>query len=168
LAVRRPELFRSLAVHEPPVFDVLQGHESPELAVARDRIERVSQRLADGDLEGGAALFADTVVGSAGNWESFSPESRASMIWSAPTFLDENRDPGVFALDLERLAGFAKPALLSYGDTSPDYFASVVMRVAAVLPNSRVHSFAGAGHVPHRTHPAEFVEALTEFISNVG
>jgi pimeloyl-ACP methyl ester carboxylesterase len=167
LAVQRPELFRSLAVHEPPVFDVLREGESSELALARERIERVTQRLANGDLEGGAALFANTVVGSSGNWESFSPESRAAMVRHAPTFLDENRDPGVFALDLERLEQFEQPALLSYGDASPGYFASVVRRVAQALPHATVHCFSGAGHVPHRSHPAEFVETVTAFIAGL-
>lgn len=167
LAARRPELFRSLAVHEPPVFDVVRETASPDLSVARDRIELVTQRLAAGDLEGGAALFADTVVGGAGSWASYAPETRATMTRHAPTFLDENRDPGVFALDLNRLAGFEKPALLSYGDASPGYFASVVRRVAEVLPDARVHCFVGAGHVPHRTHTAEFVEVLTAFIASI-
>ncbi|HYI16010.1 MAG TPA: alpha/beta hydrolase [Thermomicrobiales bacterium] len=167
LAARRPELFRSISVHEPPVFDVLAETGSTELDIARERIRRVTERLAAGDMEGGAALFADTVVGQAGSWDGFSAEARASMVRHAATFLDENRDPAVFALDLECLSGFARPALLSYGDGSPTYFEEVVRRVAEVVPNGRVHTFAGAGHVPHRSHPAAFVDELTAFVRSV-
>ena len=168
LAVRGPELFRSITVHEPPVFDVLAGTGSVDLEIARERITRVNHRLAVGDMAGGAALFADTVVGQPGSWESFSPEARASMVRHAPTFLDENCDPGVFALDLRGLSGFKPPALLSYGDVSPSYFAQVVLRIAAVLPNARVHRFDSAGHVPHRSHPVDFTNVLRAFVQAAG
>jgi pimeloyl-ACP methyl ester carboxylesterase len=164
LAARRPDLFRSISVHEPPVFDVLAGTGSTGVETVRERIRRVTERLSAGDMTGGAALFADTVVGKAGSWESFSTEARALMVRHAATFLDENRDPGVFALDLERLSGFNHPALLTFGDVSPGYFAKVVQRVAGELPNGRVHVFPGAGHVPHRSHPAAYVDVLTAFV----
>lgn len=167
LVARRPELFRSIAVHEPPLFDVLAGTGSTELETARERIRQVTERLAAGDLTGGATLFADTVVGRAGSWESFSVDAQASMVRHALTFLDENRDPGVFTLDLERLSRFEQPALLSFGDASPTYFAQVVQRIAGAMQNGQIHVFEGAGHVPHRSHPAAFVEVLTTFASGV-
>jgi pimeloyl-ACP methyl ester carboxylesterase len=168
LASRRPELFRSLSVHEPPLFGVLAGTIAAEgLAIAIENIDPVVARLAAGEMEAGAALFVDTVVGQAGNWERMSPEAQAAMARLAPTFLDENLDPEMMEYDVDLLAGFLRPALLSYGDASPDYFAAVVRRIAEALPDSRVHCFAGAGHVPHRTHPDEYVEALTGFIRAV-
>ena len=163
LAARRPQLFRSIAVHEPPVFDVLTGEDASEARVVVERIRRVTERLAEGEMEAGAALFADSVVGQAGSWEKFSSDARAMMVRHAPTFLDENRDPGVFALDLEGLSRFKRPALLTYGTVSPSYFGGAVRKVASVMPNARVHVFDGAGHVPHRSHPAAFVEVLTTF-----
>lgn len=164
LAGRRPASLRSICVHEPPVFDVLTATGSPELATARNRIERVTERLAAGELTEGAALFADSVVGGAGSWDSFSAEARASMVRHAATFLDENRDPDVFALDLSSLSRFQKPALLSFGDASPGYFGEVVKRVAGTMADARVHVFEGAGHVPHRSHPVAFVDVVTEFV----
>lgn len=129
-----------------------------------ERIGSVTDRLATGEMADGAALFADSVVGQAGNWERMSPDARATMVRHAATFLDENRDSGVFALDLDGLARFDRPALLSYGDASPDYFASAVERIAEAMLNARVRVFAGAGHVPHRTHPAEYVDAVSAFL----
>lgn len=164
LAARRPELFRSIAVHEPPVFGVLTGVNAADLEVSRARIMPVVARLAAGEMEAGAALFVDTVVGQPGSWESMPPEAQASMVRHAPTFLDENRDPGVASLDLDGLSRFERPALLSYGDSSPSYFALAVTRIAAAMPDARVHVFAGAGHVPHRSDPTAFVEAVTSFV----
>lgn len=163
LAARRPELVRGVAAHEPPVFDVLPGDEAEHARVVVERIRRVTARLAAGEMEAGAALFADTVVGQAGHWETFSADARAMMVRHAPSFLGENRDPGVFALDLAGLSRYGRRALLSYGDASPSYFASVVRRVAETMPNATMHVFAGAGHVPHRSHPTAYVEALTAF-----
>lgn len=167
LVTRRPDLFRSLIVHEPPVFDVLGGGDAPDIALARQRIEQVTERLARGDREGGARLFADTVVGSVGTWDSYSPETQAAMMRLSETFLDENRDPAVFALDLDRIAMFPKPALLSYGDASPGYFERVVRQVAGVMPDANAHCFAGAGHVPHRSDPDAFVDVVTAFLAGV-
>ncbi|HEX5164100.1 MAG TPA: alpha/beta hydrolase [Thermomicrobiales bacterium] len=164
LASRRPELLRSIAVHEPPVFGVLAGSEDGGLSVYRERIGPVVERLAAGEMEAGAALFVDSVVGQPGNWGRMSPEAQAAMTRLAPTFLDENLDPGMTELDLDPLKAFQQPTLLSYGDTSPGYFAAVVLRIARVLPDGRVLVFAGAGHVPHRSHPDAYVDALTGFM----
>ena len=164
LAARRPELIRSLAVHEPPVFDVLIGAGEAGLNLARERIRLVTEQLAAGEFEAGAALFADTVVGEPGSWERFTSDAQTMMVRHAPTFLEENRDPAVFALDLEGVSRFGHPALLSHGDASPGYFASAVKRVAFALSNAQVHVFAGAGHVPHRSHPVDFVDILTAFV----
>jgi pimeloyl-ACP methyl ester carboxylesterase len=37
-------------------------------------------------------------------------------------------------------------------------------KLAAVLPNATCKTFAGAGHMPHITHPQEYVQAIIEFI----
>jgi pimeloyl-ACP methyl ester carboxylesterase len=169
LAARQPALLRSLAVHEPPVFDVLC--DEPESAgaagAAKGRIAAVVAELATGDMAGGARLFADTVVGGPGSWEAYPPEAQERMIRHAPTFLDENLDPGVFALDLGALAGCDRPALLSYGDTSPIYFVRTIEHVARSLPDARVRIIPGAGHVAHRTHAAQFAEMLAAFVLEV-
>lgn len=164
LAARRPDLLRSIAVHEPPVFDVLSANEGITAHEARQRIAAVVALLSEGEMEAGAALFVDTVVGQAGAWANMPTEAQAAMINVAPTFLDENLDPGVFSLDVEGLSRFDRPALLSYGDASPIYFSSVVRTVAAGMPASTVHVFTGAGHVPHRSHPADFVGRITRFV----
>jgi pimeloyl-ACP methyl ester carboxylesterase len=89
---------------------------------------------------------------------------RQTFVRNAPTFLDELRDPDAFALDLDALARYGKPALLTHGDQSPPMFAPILDRIAAVLPQAERHLYAGAGHVPHMTHPADYARVTLECV----
>jgi pimeloyl-ACP methyl ester carboxylesterase len=72
------------------------------------------------------------------------------------------------ALELQRLSAFRSPALLSSGGQSPPFFPLVVQRIAQALPHARQNVFQQAGHVPHVTHPVEYIRVVTEFIQSVG
>lgn len=86
------------------------------------------------------------------------------LINNAPTFLDETRDPDVLNINTEALSRFRGPVLLSGGSESPPFFAPVLDKLAGILPNATRKTFEGDGHLPHLTHPQEYVEAITEFI----
>jgi pimeloyl-ACP methyl ester carboxylesterase len=53
---------------------------------------------------------------------------------------------------------------MSGGSESPPFFGLVLDRLQAVLPAAERRTFAGAGHVPHMTHPQNYAEAITAFI----
>jgi len=166
LAAERPELFRTLIVHEPPLFDLLR--DDPKTKPLADELDNlilpVVNDLTAGNMEEGARRFVEMVIGP-GAWDNFVPdEVKRTLINNAPTFLDETHDPEALTIDLNALSRFSKPALLSDGSASPPFFAPVLEKLAAALPNATRKTFAGAGHVPHFTHPAEYVAAITEFI----
>jgi pimeloyl-ACP methyl ester carboxylesterase len=94
--------------------------------------------------------------------------TRDIFVFNAPTWLDEQREPGWMVLDLDRLAAFSAPALLSFGGESPPFFPLVVQRIAQALPRARQNVFQQAGHVPHLSHPAEYVRVVREFIESAG
>jgi pimeloyl-ACP methyl ester carboxylesterase len=54
---------------------------------------------------------------------------------------------------------------LTVGGQSPPFFPAVVSRIASVLPHSARHSYERAGHVPHQSHPDEFVDVLRGFLA---
>jgi pimeloyl-ACP methyl ester carboxylesterase len=166
LATERPELFRSLTVHEPPLFDLLENEpaEAGALAGVKDRMARVAELLAEGDLLGGARLFAESVAFGPGAWQGLPPGVRDTFVFNAPTWLDEVRDPEAFAVDLDRLRAFTVPALLTVGGQSPPPFPAVVEPIARVLLQARRRTFADAGHVPHVSHPQEYVHAVGGFM----
>jgi pimeloyl-ACP methyl ester carboxylesterase len=164
-ATRRPEVFRSLIAHEPPLFPLLAGTElEAALAEVQRRIDAVVGLLEGGDHEGAARLFVDTIAFGPGAWdERLTPGMREVFIANAPTWLDEIRDPDFLQMDLDALAGFDRPALLTSGTESAPFFGPVVDIVAESLPRSERVTIDGADHVPHISVPERYVELVRTF-----
>ncbi|MGD9537766.1 MAG: alpha/beta fold hydrolase [Alphaproteobacteria bacterium] len=169
LAVERPDLFRSLLVHEPPLFGVIE-HPATRAALddLQERVRVVIELLEKGEMESGARRFMETVAFGPGAWEQLPAEIRRSVVFNAPTFLDEQRDPEWPTIDLQALAKFPAPALLTQGDQSGPFFPLVVERIAQVLPNSQRRTLPGMGHVPQVSHPEQYALAVAAFIEAVG
>lgn len=167
LAAERPELFRSLIVHEPPLFGLLTDEPNAKhaLAAVQERISAVVALLTAGEWTEGARQFVETIAFGPGAWVELPEEVRETFVFNAPTWLDEVHDPEALELDLLGLRRFSAPALLTIGDQSAPFFPLVVDRVAAAMPHARMRTYAGAGHVPHLSHPEEYVRVVTEFIT---
>ncbi len=167
LAARRPELLRTLTVHEPAVFAVLADDPDAQavLGAVQARVGAVVERLAAGDHAGAAELFVDTVAFGPGAWAKLPQALRDTFLHNAPTFLDETRDPEGLTANLAGLRRFERPALLTKGTESAPFFPRVIDKVAGALPHAEVRTFAGAGHVPHLTHPEDYVRTLTDFLA---
>jgi pimeloyl-ACP methyl ester carboxylesterase len=166
LAAERPDLFRSLIVHEPPLFSLLgdEPHARAALLTVQSRIATVVDVLTTDNVARGAREFVETIAFGPGAWEALPQHVRETFIFNAPTWLDEMQDPEAMELDVGRLHDFAAPALLTMGDQSPPFFRSVVGRITEVLPGAETHTFAGAGHVPHLSHPEEYLRVVTTFL----
>lgn len=165
LAGERPDLFRGLAAHEPPLLGLLEGDASaaPLLEEVGKRIGSVVGRIASGDPAGAAEQFMEEVALGPGSWAALPAEMRHDLIGNAPTFLDEANDPDQLRFDVAWIEDFAKPTLLSVGDQSPPMFAPVIAKLAEGMSHAEVKTFAGAGHVPHTTHPEGFVDEIASF-----
>lgn len=169
-AARRPDVFRSLVAHEPPLFPLLAGTElEPALAEVQRRIGAVVALLERDDHAGGARLFVETIAFGPGAWdERLTPAMRDVFIANAPTWLDEMRDPDALQFDLETLARFDRPALVTSGTASAPFFAPVADMVARALPRSRRVAIEGADHVPQGSVPEHYVELVTAFARSKG
>jgi pimeloyl-ACP methyl ester carboxylesterase len=164
----RPELFRSLIVHEPPLFKLLETDPAaaPILAEIGPRFAAVYELLEAQRWQEGARLFVETIAFGPGAWENELPtEMRESFIRHAPTFLDELRDPEQVSIDVATLSGFTQRVLLTDGDASPPIFAPVLNMITPAFPNAERHTFTGAAHVPHLTHPDDYVKRIVTFLS---
>ena len=169
LAAERPELVRRVAGHEPPMVGVLVGDPSmqPELEGLQTRMGSVVALLDAGKHADAAELFVETIALGPGAWVQLPEAMQATFIRNAETFLGETRDPDALAaIDSVALGRFNEPALLSKGDQSPPMFAPIIDKLSAVLPQVRHHVFVGAGHVPHLTHPDDFVQTLAGFFGS--
>jgi pimeloyl-ACP methyl ester carboxylesterase len=167
LAASRPELLRGIAVHEPPAWSLLAGgtHAAQMYAeVAQGPMGEVLRRIDSGDHAGAAELFVERIAFGPGTWGRLPAELRRTFVDNAPTFVDEERDPGSRTVDEPALRGFTGPVLITAGDQSPPWFGAVVERLAESLPHAVTRTYHGAGHVPHVTHPERYVASLQAFI----
>ena len=165
LAKARPGLFRGLIVHEPPLYSLL-GNDAdvmPILADVQRKVQDVVQRISAGDHAGAAEQFVETVAFGPGTWRTLSPAFQQRMVGNAPTFLDEANDPEQIACDVQAIGRFRKPVLFTLGDHSPPTFALVVDRLKAALPHAEILTLAGAGPIPHTTHPDAYVQTIIRF-----
>ena len=166
LAAMRPDLFRSVVVHEPPLSGIVSDDPElqPLLTDFQNKIEAVLDRLGAGDLQGGSRQFVDEVAIGPGAWDRAPPAVRQGFLANALTWLDEQQDPGWSGLEVTRLSRLSCPVLLTQGDQSFPWFPRIIARLQQALPNARVHTFQGAGHVPHVTHAEEYVRVTSQFL----
>jgi pimeloyl-ACP methyl ester carboxylesterase len=167
LAGERPDLFRSLIVNEPPLTSLLTDDSNwQEVLSSLDaRLAHVVELLQAGNMESGARQFVETIAFGPGAWEQFLPEVRKTVIFNAPTFLEEMLDPEFFQIDTAGLRNFSHPALLTDGEQSPAFLRATVDRLANLLPTAERRTFAAAGHEPEQSHPEVFVATVTDFIT---
>jgi pimeloyl-ACP methyl ester carboxylesterase len=170
LAAQRPELVRSLTVHEPPLFALLAGKPDGDvmLAATAERVSAIVSLMAAGEVEAGTCEFMESIAFGPGAWASLPDETKRTFMRNAPTFLDEARDPDALDIDVDRLRRFRGPALLTQSDQSAAMFPAVVDVLARVLPHAEQHTFVGAGHVPHLSHPDLYVSTVKRFVQGLG
>jgi pimeloyl-ACP methyl ester carboxylesterase len=165
LAARRPDLVGRVSAHEPPLVGATAGTPAAPLAAAvLAVVESIAHDLRRGDLPGGAQRFVDEVALGPGAWTMLPDVARQTMVASAPAFLDMLADPAWAAPTAP--ADPATPVLLTEGAASPAALPAIVAAVAATThPHADRHTFGGAGHVPHGTHPAAFVARIEAFLT---
>jgi pimeloyl-ACP methyl ester carboxylesterase len=168
LSIQRPELFKTMFIHEPPLVTLLEGQPETEktFRIVSERIQGVVNLLKQEKNEEGAEQFVDTIAFGPGTWKTLPPQLQQTFIYNAPTWLDEMNDNESLRIDLDKLKNFSKPVFLSRGEVGPPFFPVVNDKIAGSLPNVQRYTFANAGHVPHLSHPSEYVKALAEFIFN--
>lgn len=166
LAVTRPELVRTLNLHEPPLFDLVAGdpEAQPLLAPVGAALGAVRQKLERGEHEAAARQFADEVSFGPRSWDDrLTAEARERMIRNAPTFLDELRQPFRLRVDLDRLAHFDRPVLLTEGAQSPRLRGLSMDALTRALPHAERRTLAGTAHLPHVTDPENYALLMEEF-----
>jgi pimeloyl-ACP methyl ester carboxylesterase len=167
LANERPELFRSMLIHEPPFFGLVDDLAAANpLADTLALIATAREMLEAGQMEAGTRLFMETIIGTDA-WEQTPDEVRQAVVRNAPTFLDETHDPewqAWSAADLKQLATFPAQILLTAGEESPPAILFVNSKLEQALPQAQTQKLKDAGHVPHITHPEEYVMIVEAFI----
>ena len=162
-SARRPELVRSVAAHEPPLLGAVRL--GTVLARLVDDVQgwvaEVRDDLDAGRPEAGARRFFDHVLGH-GTWDLLPAELRHAVTAAAPTFTAMLGDPGWDQVNVAPHTN--SPTLLTKGTESPLWLAGIVDELAEThYRHARCRSIAGAGHAPHLTHPASYVNLVQAF-----
>jgi pimeloyl-ACP methyl ester carboxylesterase len=167
LLTERPDLVATASVHEPPLWGLLEGTRDQalvdELGAADANLAVVRDLISSGDHRGAAEHFIEHVALGPGSWEQLPGPFRAVLEANAPTYLDELADQTALSIDNAALAKTAVPLLFTHGTESPKLFPAVIAELRKLVPAARVEVLEGAGHIPHATHPDEWVARLTAF-----
>lgn len=162
LAARRPDLVRSVSAHEPPYTGIAPG--DPRIQAVMAEMADVDAAIVRGEDEAAARRFVENVALGPGAWEMMPAEGQAAMIRHAAAFAREQRFPNWGPPDVDAITA---PALVTAGDSSLDWFDPIIDALRAA-PTIEVATIEGAGHIPHITHPAEYVDLLTRFANGAG
>ncbi len=170
LAVRRPELVRSLVLGEPPLLFWL-----PRLPGGSELLESfltngfgpAREALARGEGEAGVRLFINGVLGP-GMFDRLPEPSREMMASNAPAMRLETATPldeclsDVTPEDVEQVA---TPTLLLVGEISPSMFPLITDELARRLPNAERATIPGASHGMHSQNPTAYNEVVSAFLA---
>ena len=167
LLTERPDLVATAAVHEPPLFGLLDAKGDHALASELSDVEAdlavVRDLISAGDHRDAAEYFIEHVALGPGTWDGLPEAFRAVLEANAPTYLDELADETALSIDTAALAATRVPLLLTHGTESPELFPAVITELAHLVPAARVEILEGAGHIPHATHPENWVARLVAF-----
>lgn len=159
LAVREPQLVRSLTLFEPVYFVFLHDAGDPAHAAYAGEDNPVRDALDRGDGEAALDLFLRDWGGGGGISD---PERRRRAIARMPLIMDEPMlvfpdTPGRLTLDAIRALDV--PVTLVRGETSPPVIARVLAAIRSAVPQAREVVVPGAGHMCALTHPEAAAEA---------
>ncbi|MFC6992235.1 alpha/beta fold hydrolase [Haladaptatus sp. GCM10025707] len=159
-AALHTENVSKLVLYEPPFSptgQVISSHETLEAIQAlvdRNQNEQALVRFFE-DVAGMPPAEVD-VLRRAPNWPD--------RVAAAHTIAREEAAPDAYEFDADRLAALTMPTLLLTGSESAPFLREATATLAETLPNSRIVTFEGHGHVAINSAPDEFVDAVLTFV----
>jgi pimeloyl-ACP methyl ester carboxylesterase len=163
LAVRRPELIRSVVVHEPPLVAWPTVENEPEVRTSRKELDEYANRFRHASADTAAREFSERYLTGTGGFGRLPEETREAFLAGAPAWPEELAALERADLDPGLLGSVDLPVLVSEGSVSPAYLRRVTAAVADALPNVTRRLLDGAGHFPHVSHPALYGGTLLAF-----
>ncbi|MBF6614627.1 MAG: alpha/beta hydrolase [Chloroflexi bacterium] len=170
LALRHPNLVRTLTLGEPPLFPVLRRLPGGE-EMFQDFMDiawsPAGEAFARGDMEGGVRSFLEGAVGQ-GAFTRLSPRARESMMKNAPPLQVETQAPyEVYMPDFtcEDASKIEVPTLLLYGERSPRMHYLINDELARCLPHTEKAIIPRAAHVLQSDNPEAHNEVVLAFLA---
>ena len=166
LAMKEPQLLRTLTLAEPAVFALLA--DSPEGKVALEEWTQgtgpMMAALKAGDNVAATKQLAALVIGdSFEGFDKLPPDLRQGLLDNARTL------PLLFTappptITCETLSGIKVPTLVIRGERTPRFFVATNAAVGKCIAGSKAVTIPKASHAMSYDNPTEFNRAVMEFI----
>ncbi len=162
LALDRPELVRSLALHDPPFLDLLGA--DPETRAVRRSFGELRNKVRDGQAEEAARGYFDRVAARGYGWDRVDPNARSEARRNAALWVAETWDPDALSGFRPELAGVGIPVLVTTGERSARWLQFIAERFAEELANASVVKVPLCAHVPQREDPDRYAAIVASFL----
>jgi pimeloyl-ACP methyl ester carboxylesterase len=163
LALKRPDLVRSIAVYEPVAFSVLDRPTDAEVRAALDDVQWEWTAGPNEVDEEWLRGFVDWWSGP-GAWDRLGAPTKDGFRSAGWKLYQEVTSLAADATPVSAYATINVPALLLAGETSPPVEHRIVERLGAALPRAIVHIIPGAGHMGPISHMPVFNRAIAEHL----
>lgn len=159
----------TLTVVEPAAFFLLRDGSASDERLAKEIGEvalTVVAGLASGARSEGMRRFVDYWNGD-GAWAAMPAERRAALSSRTEAVALNFAAIGAEGMRLADLRQLDRPTLIVRGDRSPATTQRISGLLATVLPQARIETVAGAGHMLPLTHLAAFEALLFDHIGRL-
>ncbi len=168
LACEHPELLRSTVLAEPggDLDGSMQAPDEDEPSqLDPTMISGALKKLREGDVDGGLALFLDTVSGP-GTWDRSPEKFRDAARDNAYTLIGQVNDrPRRYTR--EQAQSIRLPVLLVGGSRSPAPFPQIIRALGSHIPGARTLFIDNATHTMNLEQPDDFNNAVLDFFQDV-
>lgn len=167
LAVRRPDLVRTVVAHEFP-WRVIRHLPTRSQAAALARIGWLALRRRHGDAADALLRFVYTYQDGGSAWDAFPGEwRRVGRENGRAALVDLRNSIGDYPSRAD-LATVTAPVVCSYGARSPGTMLRDVRALAGAIPQARLHRIEGSGHAAPFDATAGFVELIGSAVATSG
>ncbi len=173
LAVRHPELVRSLVIAEAPAVSLLAYLPGDESEVGKQTLADIRERMVKpmkaafsrGDRNGGVAAFIDYVSNDPKGWEKWPESARQEALKGAHEW-DVMLTKGELFPELrpEDVKKIAAPTLLLSGDKTFEFLKLIDEELGRLIPKSRRVVLPGATHHLFYEQPEKCRSVIEEFL----
>ena len=166
VAQRRGDLLRKLILAEPggEVDATLDPDYRPGPSPFLAQFAIAAEKIAAGDIDGGLALFVDTVE-RPGHWQRLPPLMKQPLRDNAMTLIGQVKDnrPPFSKADAEAIG---MPTLLIGGANTRGLLPKVLHALAANIPNAKLEMIPGATHPMFEQAPQRYSEIVLNFLAS--
>ena len=169
LAVKHPEMVRSLVLAEPPVHQWVR--DSPNGAAAYREFmttmwEPATAAFKAGDDQGAMRILVDGFTGK-GSFDKLPPGSRAAAMQNSRFFKANALSSDPFPnLSKDKVRRLRIPVLIVTGENTIKIHKLVNEELARLLPKAERVIIPKAGHFSPRENPQAFNEAVLKFFAS--